>query len=68
MRLVPHFRWNMLSETVPGRRINSREHLTEEQALAVDPDAKPLAGTMEMRLTDDITQAAFDPYDPRWTT
>ena len=67
MRLMPHFRWNMASETVPGRRVISRELLTEAQALAVDPEAKPLAGSMEMRLTDD-TEAAFDPYDPRRTT
>lgn len=68
MREAPHFRWLMLSQTIPGKRVRTREHLTAEQALAFDPDAVPLAGTMEMRLTDDETTAAFDPYDPRWTT
>jgi hypothetical protein len=68
MPLVPHFRWNMASQTVPGRRVNTREHLTEAQALAADPTATPLPGTMEMRLSDEVTPEAFDPYDPRWTT
>lgn len=72
MQEVAYYRWNMTSETVPGRRVNSREHMTVEQALAKDPTATPLAWSKEMRNMPPAPRfeptEAFDPYDPRWTT
>jgi len=64
---LPHYRWRMRSQTIPGRMVTS-ELMTERQAKAADPDAVPLPGTMEMRVVDEDEPEAFDPYDPRWTT
>jgi hypothetical protein len=66
MQHLPHFRWNLTSDTVPGKRVNSTILMTEEQALRQDPTATKLPGSMEMKPIDE-TPEAFDPYDPRHT-
>lgn len=70
MRKVTRFRWDMNSETVPGRRVHSREHMTADEALAIDRTAQPLWWSKEEKWVTDAPDvpAAFDPYDPRWTT
>ena len=77
MREVAYYRWHMASETVPGKRVNSREHMTEDEARAKDPTATPLMWSKEMRPVHERppghvnkleSPEAFDPYDPRWTT
>jgi hypothetical protein len=43
------FRWLIQSDTLPGKRIQTRHHMTREQALARDPTATPIPGTREVR-------------------
>lgn len=42
------WRWHMLSETT-GRRAATRYRMTREQALAQDPTAEPVEGSLEVR-------------------
>jgi hypothetical protein len=43
------WRWIVNSESPPGKRIKTRHLMTREQALARDPTAEPVPGSMEMR-------------------
>jgi len=49
MKTVEYWRWEVASETPPGRRIKTRHHLRREDALARDPTATPIPGTMILR-------------------
>lgn len=67
MAYLPHFRWRMRSETVPGKVVTS-ELMTEARAREIDPLAERLDHT-ETRMWETLqVDEAFDPYDPRWTT
>jgi hypothetical protein len=50
MRSVPVFRWSMASQTIPGKRTKTAWHMTEAEALALDPNATPLPGSGETRV------------------
>lgn len=42
MKRVERYRWNVESQTPPGRRITTRHYMTREQALERDPTAEPV--------------------------
>lgn len=39
---VERYRWNVESQTPPGRRIATRHYMTREEALERDPTAEPV--------------------------
>ena len=59
MRNVEVFRWNMASETKPGKRSNTTWHMTEEEALARDPTATPVPGSGDVRVVPDSAEDEF---------
>lgn len=42
MKRVAYYRWDVASETPPGKRIRTRHMMNAEEALARDPIAKPI--------------------------
>lgn len=42
MKRVERYRWNVESQTPPGRRITTRHYMTREQALDRDATAVPV--------------------------
>lgn len=45
MKKVDYWRWRLKAQTHGGKVYNSRHVMTEEQALAQDPDAVRIPGT-----------------------
>jgi hypothetical protein len=46
MKTIEKWRWRLLSETIPGKRIKSPIPLTEAEALSRDPAAERIPGSM----------------------
>jgi hypothetical protein len=44
-----YWRWEINSTTPPGRRIKTKHHMTEAEALERDPTAVRVPGTLEVR-------------------
>jgi hypothetical protein len=62
VKTIKVYRWDILSDTIPGKRVKTRYHLSPEEALARDPNAKPLPGTEDERQvpeTDEERQQAL---------
>ena len=49
MKQVGYWRGYVESQTPPGKRIKTRHHMTREDALARDPTATPVPGSLEVR-------------------
>lgn len=49
----------MASQTIPGKRTKTTWHMTEEEALALDPSATALPGSGEMRVVPDGDEDEF---------
>jgi hypothetical protein len=49
MKKVEYWCWRMRSDTVPHKLITTRWHMPEAEALARDPDAERVPGTLEVR-------------------
>lgn len=49
MKQVEFWRWEIWAELGPRRRIKTRHHMRREDALATDPTATPIPGTMILR-------------------
>lgn len=48
MKRIEMHRWEVASETPPGRRVKTRHHMTREEALMRDPSAVPIPGTLRV--------------------
>lgn len=48
MKRKEMYLWEVASETPPGRRVKTRYHMTREDALARDPTAKPIPGSLQV--------------------
>lgn len=49
MKQVEFWQWVVDSETPPGKRIKTRHHMTEADALARDPTAVRVPGSLIVR-------------------
>jgi hypothetical protein len=49
VKKVEFWRWEVWSETGPRKRVKTRHHMTEADAMERDPTATRVAGTMEIR-------------------
>lgn len=69
MKAVEVFRWNTVSETVPGKRIKTSYLMSREDALARDPTAVPLPGSMQVQhvaeTDDEVWRMATNNQSPR---
>lgn len=59
MKRVAYYRWNVASETPPGKRITTKHMMTAEDALARDPTARPV-GDPEMRDVPETAEEAAE--------
>jgi hypothetical protein len=49
MKEVEYWYWRMRSETAPNKVVTTRWRMPEAEALARDPDAERVPGTLEVR-------------------
>ena len=65
MKQVETWTWKMRCETT-GKVVRARWKMTAEEALARDPAAERLPGTMEMRTVYEPGEAPLHSTPPRW--
>jgi hypothetical protein len=59
MKPTEFWRWDVWSQTGPRKRIKTRHHMTEMEALARDPTAKRVPGSREVRLLPECEEEAL---------
>ncbi|MEY5098897.1 MAG: hypothetical protein RJA36_1616 [Pseudomonadota bacterium] len=57
MKQQEYWRWNLMSET-HRKVMPTRYHLTEAEALLIDPKAERVPGTMELRTVPETPDEA----------
>jgi hypothetical protein len=71
MKKVERWRWDIESTSVPGKRVKTNYHLTEEEALERDPCAERLPGTLEIsevpETLEEISNATYGRGMRGWT-
>lgn len=63
MRQVEYWRWVVLNETT-GKRQATRYRMKEADALAMDPQAERVPGSMELRQVPDVDEHPPAPTFP----